>query len=224
MVTVTAAKGYEATTVADVLEEAGVGRETFYELFADKRDCMLAAHANLVDELEARVRLAYLRARRPGRERVRDAVATALGFLRRTAAGAALHAGRAVRGRPPAARALPGGLQPLRRPARRGSRRGSRQRRPGRPTSLAVGAVAARTYEEVVVGRAAELPRLVPELTYELLVPFVGEAAAREAAGAARRRRPPAAPAARRGGRGRAASAACRRRSRAARPGRRAGR
>ena len=53
---------------------------------------------------------------------------------------------------------------------------------PVRPTNLAVGAVAARTYEEVVVGRAAELPRLVPDLTYELLVPFIGEAAAREAA------------------------------------------
>ena len=54
---------------------------------------------------------------------------------------------------------------------------------PVRPTPLAVSAVAARTYEEVVVGRTAELPRLVPELTYELLVPFVGEVAAREAAG-----------------------------------------
>jgi hypothetical protein len=55
---------------------------------------------------------------------------------------------------------------------------------PLRPTNLAVGAVAARTYEEVVVGRAAELPRLVPELTYELLVPFVGEAEAHAVAAA----------------------------------------
>ncbi|HEY8501567.1 MAG TPA: hypothetical protein VIL21_02685, partial [Solirubrobacterales bacterium] len=46
-------------------------------------------------------------------------------------------------------------------------------------TSLAVGATVARIYEEVMVGRAAELPRLLPDLTYDLLVPFVGEEVAR---------------------------------------------
>ena len=46
VVRVTAANGYESTTVADILEEAGVGRESFYELFDDKRDCMLAAHGD----------------------------------------------------------------------------------------------------------------------------------------------------------------------------------
>jgi len=45
--------------------------------------------------------------------------------------------------------------------------------------AIAVGAVVARIYEEAVLGRAAELPRLLPELTYGFLVPFVGEGAAR---------------------------------------------
>ena len=58
MVRVAAAKGYGATTVADILEHAGVGRESFYELFDDKRDCMLAAHSILVEDLEAKVRAA----------------------------------------------------------------------------------------------------------------------------------------------------------------------
>jgi hypothetical protein len=48
-----------------------------------------------------------------------------------------------------------------------------------RATSLAVGAALARIYEEVLLGRAARLPELLPELTYELLVPFLGEKAAR---------------------------------------------
>ena len=34
VVRVTAAKGYEAMSVADILAEAGVGRESFYDLFA----------------------------------------------------------------------------------------------------------------------------------------------------------------------------------------------
>jgi len=181
VVAVTAAKGYEATTVGDLLEEAGVGRETFYELFADKRDCMLAAHANLLDELEALVRVAYL-GTAPWPERVRDAVATALEFFAE---------------RPPVARFMLVELFAIGVPARQrfqdgftrfvalldeGLDEGRVNGGPVRPTSLAVGAVAARTYEEVALGRAAELPRLVPELTYELLVPFVGEAAARETA------------------------------------------
>ena len=35
--------GYAATTVADVIRRAGVSRKTFYEHFADKRACFLAA-------------------------------------------------------------------------------------------------------------------------------------------------------------------------------------
>lgn len=181
VVAVTAAKGYEATTVGDVLEQAGVGRESFYELFSDKQDCMLAAHAHLVDELEARVRVVYI-GPDPWPQRVRASVAVALDFFAE---------------RPPVARFMLVELFAVGAPARQrfqegfsrfvalldeGLDEGRVNGGPVRPTNLAVGAVAARTYEEVVVGRAAELPRLVPELTYELLVPFVGEAEAREAA------------------------------------------
>ncbi|MBS1880500.1 MAG: TetR/AcrR family transcriptional regulator [Actinobacteria bacterium] len=181
VVEVTAAKGYEATTVGDVLERAGVGRETFYELFTDKRDCTLVAHDRLVDELEARIRIAYL-GPAPWPERAREAVATALAFFAE---------------RPPVARFMLVELFAIGAPARERFQQGFNRfvalleegldEDPGdgvpvRPTSLAVGAVAARTYEEVLVGRASELPQLVPELTYELLVPFVGEAAAEEAA------------------------------------------
>jgi AcrR family transcriptional regulator len=35
--------GYAATTVAQVIARAGVSRKTFYEQFADKRECFLAA-------------------------------------------------------------------------------------------------------------------------------------------------------------------------------------
>jgi hypothetical protein len=42
-------------------------------------------------------------------------------------------------------------------------------------TSLAVSATVARLYEEIVRGRAVELPALLPDLTYEMLVPFLGE-------------------------------------------------
>jgi AcrR family transcriptional regulator len=43
-----AQRGYAATPVAEVLKTAGVSRRTFYEQFADKEDCFLAAYDAIV--------------------------------------------------------------------------------------------------------------------------------------------------------------------------------
>jgi AcrR family transcriptional regulator len=43
MVASVAERGYEATTVADLVELSGVSSRTFYDLFPDKRACFLAA-------------------------------------------------------------------------------------------------------------------------------------------------------------------------------------
>jgi AcrR family transcriptional regulator len=56
MANVVAAKGYAATTVADVVRDAGVSRSTFYELFASKEACFLAAYDEGVDDLLQAVR------------------------------------------------------------------------------------------------------------------------------------------------------------------------
>jgi len=59
MVRVAAAKGYEATTVTDVIEVAGVSRATFYELFEDKEACFLEAYDAVIDVLVAHVTSAF---------------------------------------------------------------------------------------------------------------------------------------------------------------------
>ncbi len=41
-VAVTTAKGYGRTSIADLVETAGVSRTTFYKYFADKEECFLA--------------------------------------------------------------------------------------------------------------------------------------------------------------------------------------
>ncbi len=38
------ARGYAATTIADVVREAGVSRRTFYEHFDGRADCLIALH------------------------------------------------------------------------------------------------------------------------------------------------------------------------------------
>lgn len=49
VVTVAAAKGFGAMTVADLLEMSGVSRSAFYVHFANKGECLVAAVAELVD-------------------------------------------------------------------------------------------------------------------------------------------------------------------------------
>jgi AcrR family transcriptional regulator len=174
VVRVTVEKGYDATTVADILGEAGVGRESFYEIFDDKLGCMLAANKVLLDDLEGRVRTAYS-ASGPWPARMREALAATLEwfaadpeatrfvFVEMSTVGPAFRATfQAEYAR--FTQLLDDGLRddgPA--PAM------------DQATQLAVGAILARIYEEVVLDRAKELPRLLPDLTYNLLVPFVGE-------------------------------------------------
>jgi AcrR family transcriptional regulator len=56
MAEVVAERGYGATTVADVIEHAGVSRKTFYEHFSDKEACFLAAYDTGVEILMAQMR------------------------------------------------------------------------------------------------------------------------------------------------------------------------
>ncbi|HEX4807178.1 MAG TPA: TetR/AcrR family transcriptional regulator [Conexibacter sp.] len=54
-----ARRGYAATPVAEVLKAAGVSRRTFYEQFADKEDCFLAAYDAFVARCTERLLAGY---------------------------------------------------------------------------------------------------------------------------------------------------------------------
>ncbi|HET7054345.1 MAG TPA: TetR/AcrR family transcriptional regulator [Solirubrobacterales bacterium] len=58
MIEASAELGYAKVTVADVLKRAGVSRETFYEQFANKEDCFLAAYLEAVAALERKLQAA----------------------------------------------------------------------------------------------------------------------------------------------------------------------
>jgi AcrR family transcriptional regulator len=181
---VTAVRGYEATTVADILGEAGVGRETFYELFEDRRDCVLAAHQVLLDDLIAKVEAAYAG---PGEwvARCRATLAVLLDwFSLDPEAGRFLLVELAAIG-PEFHERFEAGFDRFVAVIDSGLPAGLPDPGPLPTTSLAVGAAISRVYAEVAAGRSRELPTLLPQLTYEVLVPFLGEAAARKAAFAA---------------------------------------
>lgn len=179
VVTVTVAKGYASTTVADILAEAGVGRESFYELFDDKLDCMLAAHKVLLDELEQRVQAAYAE-EGPWPERVRKALGATLEWFAADPEIARFTIVEAATFGPAFREVFQTEYARFTKLLDDGIGEDGPSPELASATKLAVGAILARIYEEIVLGRAAELPRLLPDLTYELLVPYVGEARARE--------------------------------------------
>lgn len=72
--------GVAETTVTHVVARAGVSRRTFYELFEDREDCLLAA----LEDAFGRVRTCVSLADQPGvgwARRVRTALVAILGFL-----------------------------------------------------------------------------------------------------------------------------------------------
>jgi AcrR family transcriptional regulator len=177
VVRATVVNGYEATTVGDILGEAGVGRESFYELFDDKLDCALAAHKLLLDDLDEQVRAAYI-GDDPWPERVREGLRATLEWfaadpdIARFLLIETSTIGPAFRSIFQSEYARFTGLFD------EGRDRSGPSPDLTQATRLGVGALIARIYEEVVLDRTADLPQLLPDLTYDFLVPFVGEEAA----------------------------------------------
>jgi len=179
VVRVTVAKGYESATVGDILGEAGVGRESFYELFDDKLDCTLAAHKILVDDLEEQVRAAYATSR-PWPERVREALAATLDWFAADPDAARFTLVELSTVGPAFRPIFQAEYARFTRLLEDGIGDGDPNPDLRGASGLAVGAMLAKIYEEIVLGRTTELPSLLPNLTYDLLVPFVGEVVAQE--------------------------------------------
>jgi AcrR family transcriptional regulator len=80
MVEIVAQEGLADTSVADVVGRSGVSRRTFYEVFADREQCFLAALDDSIDRVAEHVHPAYM-AGGCWRERVRAGLIGVLSFL-----------------------------------------------------------------------------------------------------------------------------------------------
>lgn len=178
--------GYAAMTVSAVIAQANVSRKTFYELFADREDSFLAAYELVVERALSGVQTAFA-IDAPWPERLSAALAWALDALAahpnetRVAFVEALAAGpRVLERRDRALRELTPLLTP-----------GFDAAAPGAsvPASMPiaiVGAFGELIGAHVRRGTTADLPRLLPDLLYCALAPFLGPRAAAEAAADAR--------------------------------------
>jgi AcrR family transcriptional regulator len=187
-----AEQGFATTTVADIIARARLSRRTFYEHFADKEECFLAAYDTVVEQLLSAVGQAYEQAE-GWTQKVHDGLETFLAYLAAEPAFARMcivevvAAGPEARSRRDAAmRVFVDFLEPGRAETPRGLRV------PDLAADVVVGGIYEIIYSRLQRDAADELVEMLPELLYCALVPYIGHveaeravASAREHAGAA---------------------------------------
>jgi AcrR family transcriptional regulator len=180
MVRVAAAKGYEATTVTEVVEVAQVSRATFDAMFADKKSCFLEAYDAIIDVLVAHVSTAFeSTVGQPWPDRV-GAFLRALTDLLASESDIARMAmvevtavGEDARIR---YRAALGRFTYFLEEGRNASPQG--QELPADTAGFAIGGATSMIFDEVRAGRGPELRQLLPDLLFAVLMPYLGPEAA----------------------------------------------
>ena len=170
--------GYADTTVSDVTSRARVSRRTFYELFANREECLAAVLEDVVDLVEREIAAAGLDGL-AWRERVRGGLLVILSFLDREPALARVCVVQALRGGPRLLgrrEEILAGLAGVVDEGRLESARGG-------CTSLTaegvVGAAFAIVYARLLRGEREPLTGLLGELMGMIVLPYMGVAAAR---------------------------------------------
>ena len=163
---VSAEVGYPETTVARIIERAGVSRSTFYAQFSDRRDCMLAAFERWSSLIEAEIEAAALGAS-DGPAAIRAALRRALDLLAFDPARASLLTAQILSLVPEGREAqhatitrLANCLYAIRGETSRGATRGSEWE------WCVVAGLVALVARRVVAGEADRLPELEPQLAW----------------------------------------------------------
>jgi AcrR family transcriptional regulator len=182
MVRVSAAKGYEATTVDDIVEYAGATRETFDELYGDKQTCFLEAYEAVFDVLVAHVTAAFEAASSaPWPEQIEAGLRALVELLAmeadiaRMAMVEVTAAGDDARER---YRAMFSRFTPFLEKGRTYS--GQDAELPADTARFAIGGAASMIFDEVRAGRGPELKRILPDLVFAVLMPYLGPEAAED--------------------------------------------
>jgi AcrR family transcriptional regulator/DNA-binding MarR family transcriptional regulator len=185
--------GYTDTSVSDVTNRARVSRRTFYELFSNREECLIAVLEDVVALIAEEVSHAGIEGL-AWRERVRMGLWAILSFLDREPVLARVCVIQALRGGPEVLRRREQILAGLAGVVDEGRGEGPRGERCSRLTAEGVvGAAFAIVYARLLRGEREPLTGLVGELMGMIVLPYRGAAAARR-----EQARP--APAVRRGG------------------------
>jgi AcrR family transcriptional regulator/DNA-binding MarR family transcriptional regulator len=182
MAEVAAERGAGNATVAHVVARSGVSRRTFYDLFADREDCFMAAFEDALERVSARVLPAW-ESGGAWQARVRGALGEILLFVEEEPdLGRLLFVESLVAG-PKAMARRTGIVAVLVGAVEEGEREGSARREP--PVLSAeglVGAVLAVVHTRLVAHEEGSLLELLNPLMGMIVLPYLGEGAAKREA------------------------------------------
>jgi AcrR family transcriptional regulator/DNA-binding MarR family transcriptional regulator len=171
--------GWSGVTVADIAARARVSRRTFYDLFANREDCLLATLDDTVARVEQDLAQAGLKDGAAWVERVRTGLWTILCFLDRDPMLARVCVVQSARG---TRRILEAREEILARLASTIDAGRSRTARGAQTPVLTgeglVGAALAIVYKRLLIGERAPLTDLHRELMGMIVLPYLGAAAA----------------------------------------------
>jgi AcrR family transcriptional regulator len=175
---VTSVAGYREMSVEDVIVTAGVSRRTFYEHFKNKDDAFLAAYDAVLAQLFGAVQEAFEPEER-GADRLRAGLAAFLDFIAREPAFARMCIVEALAAGSEAVSRRNAAMAAFARIIDENARElGTPLHPPELTVETIVGGIYEVIYTRVVRGEIRDLPRLLPDLMYSVVLPYAGPDAA----------------------------------------------
>jgi AcrR family transcriptional regulator len=181
------ASGYRGTTIGAIVKRAGVARSSFYDCFANKEECFLAACELAGTEAMRRVEGAVREAPPTWARRVRDGIGAFLGFAGAEPALARIFVLEAPAAGPATAELYERTVRAVVPMFRLGRRCSAAGRLPATLEETVVGGVIWIVCQRLALGRPEELEKLIGELVEFALTPYLGAEAARRVAEEQRR-------------------------------------
>jgi len=179
--------GYRDVTVAGIVKRAGVARNTFYEGFANKEECFLAAADMAGEEAMRQIAAAVKAVPEVWEEQVSAGIGAFLAFAASESALARIFVVESLSAGPAAAERYERTVRavvPMFRRGRRSSPNG--ERLPRTLEETVIGGIFWVVYQRIVTGRPEELEEQLEGLVEFALTPYLGPVAARRVAARAR--------------------------------------
>jgi AcrR family transcriptional regulator len=173
--------GYQAMSVEDVVSTAGVSRRTFYDHFSSKDDAFLTAYDAIGAQLVVHVRAAYA-ASTDFAQGVISCLAAFLEFVASEPHYADMCIVEAMAAGPAAIERRNRVMQAFAQLLHEGAQTVENSVAP--PALVAetiVGGIYEIVYARVLQGKTGELPALLPDLAYSVILPYLGPEAAEQA-------------------------------------------
>jgi AcrR family transcriptional regulator len=176
--TVTARIGYPDTTVRDIHTAAGVSRKTFYEHFTNKEDAFLAAYDEISKLLLEHVETALGRAQ-SFEDGVTGCLEAFLEFVASEPTFAQMCIVEVLSAGPEALERRNKTMRAFAELVERGAALGVPEATPPALTAQTiVGGIYEVVYSRLVEDRVGELPDLLPDLAFAVMLPYAGPARA----------------------------------------------